>query len=221
MLLGGDIREIIALTFVVTLANSAASAIPYWRRGLVDIRVAIAITLAAMVGVLAGYQIGGHLSPRLLECIMLVALTYAGWKLVSAQARVSEGADSPCRASWWQLLLFGLLAGIVMGIMGGGGGVFIAIVLMVVFTMSAKTAVGTSIVIMGGAAIPGLLLHAQAGNMRWDLVLTMIPVSMLAAFFTARWGRGLPNQHIKRMLGGLLLLMVSVLFLKQCLAWLA
>ena len=216
MLLGVDIREIIALTFPVTLANSVSSAIPYYRRGLIDGRVAITVSAGAFAGVLAGYYMGERIPPAALKFVMLAALSFAGWKLASSsrQTRPETAADTG-QASSGLLFAGGVLAGGVMGIMGGGGGMFIAIVLMFAFAMPAKSAVATSIVVMATAAAPGFALHSMDGRMRWDLVAFILPVSTVAAFASARWGRDLPDQRIKRLLGWLLLVIVVVLLLKS------
>lgn len=222
LLLGVDIREIIALTFVATLANGAASAIPYWRRGYGVARVLATVGIAACAGVIPGFFISSTVPKESLQWVMIVALFLAGVKLLvtrsapTSGATVDEGGASgdTVHAKWIGEVLFGLAAGLVMGIMGGGGGVFIATVLILAFKMQAKEAIATSIGIMTLSAWPGLLLHAYSGNIPWKMAAVLIPVSMATAFAAARIGRQLPDVVIKRGLGAYLVIMMVVLMVR-------
>ena len=221
-----DIREIIALTFVVTLANGLASAIPYWRRQLVVRGVAIGVGVMCCIGVVAGFAVANRVSADSLKYIMLVALFAAGAKLVrESKKNVADdtvGSDLAPSIDRQQysiigLGLFGILAGIAMGIMGGGGGMFIGLVLIFAFKFSAKLAIGTSIVIMTIASLPGLALHAWAGTVPWGPATVVVPVSMVSSFIAARLGRKIPESVVRPMLGFYLIVMVILLAGKD--AW--
>ena len=157
---------------------------------------------------------GRSLSRGTLESLMIVALLFAGLKLLTSKSPGKRRGASP-RQPWPWLAGFGLLSGIVMGVMGGGGGVFIAIVLMLAFSIPAKDAVGTSIVVMASAAVPGLLLHIQAESLPWNLAAVILPISIVAAFGCARIGRNVPDRRFRQGLGGLLLTMVAVLTIRR------
>lgn len=61
----------------------------------------------------------------------------------------------------------GLLIGLSLGSLGGGGSILAVPALVYGVGLSAKSATGTSLVVVGLAAFVGLLGHARAGHVRW------------------------------------------------------
>lgn len=215
LLAGLDIREIIALTFVVTLANGISSAIPYARRGLVDRRLVITVGLAATVGVYPGYVISDWVSESLLKWTILSGLFLAGIKLLwKPQASPDQSQDKVAYSVGKEISL-GFLFGLVMGMLGGGGGIFIAVALIFVVHLPAKSAIGTSIAIMALAAIPGCLLHGFKGNIPWSIAAIVIPISFAVAFVSARFGRKIPEAFVKRGLGVYLVTIFFIMLIKE------
>jgi len=201
LLAGVDIREIIALTFVVTFANGIASSIPYYRRGLVDRRLVGTVGLSAAAAVYPGFWLS-HLVPEsILKWVILTGLLVAGLKLLWKPSSQQQADDQATQYSLPKEIAVGLAFGIVMGILGGGGGIFIAVVLILFFKTNAKPAIGTSIVIMALAAFPGCLLHASQQTINWQVAAVVIPVSFVIAFLAARVGRKIPEAYVKRGLG--------------------
>ncbi len=210
LLAGVDIREIIALTFVVTFANGISSSIPYGRKGLIDWRLALSIGLSASVSVYPGFLASESVSDSLLKWIILTGLLLAGLKLLAKPGVAQSETESEVKHSLWKEILAGIVFGLVIGMLGGGGGVFIAVVLLVLFKTSAKSAIGTSIVIMTLAAVPGCFLHGWDNNINWAIAGIVIPVSISIAFLAARAGRKIPEAWVKRGLG---VYLVSIFFI--------
>ena len=214
LLAGVDIREIIALTFVVTLANGIASSIPYYRRGLVDRRLVSTVGLAAAAAVYPGFWLSHFVPESILKWVILTGLFVAGLKLLWKPATQPQAGEQATQYSVLKEIAAGLAFGIVMGILGGGGGIFIAVVLILFFKTNAKPAIGTSIVIMALAAIPGCLLHASQANINWSIAGVVIPVSFVVAFLAARVGRKIPEAYVKRGVGLYLIAIFLIMLVK-------
>ena len=217
LLAGVDIREIIALTFVVTLANGIASSIPYYRGGLVDHRLVSTVGLSAAVAVYPGFWMSHFVPDSILKWGILAGLLVAGLKLLwkpATQKQEKQTSDQATQYSLPQEIAAGLAFGIAMGISGGGGGIFIAVVLILFFKKNAKPAIGTSIVIMALSAIPGCLLHASQANINWSIAAVVIPVSFVVAFLAARIGRKIPEAYVKRGVGLYLVAIFLIMLVK-------
>jgi uncharacterized membrane protein YfcA len=212
LLAGVEIRQVIGLTFAITLANAAISLGPYWKHGHVDRRSGALVGLPAIGAVLVGHVFshrveGGTLTGLMVVCLLLIGVKF----LVSPRGREPVDSEATRRPSAGVLVLMGCVIGFVMGVMGGGGGVFIGAAFILLFKMDARSAIGTSILIMGLAAIPGVFSHWFSGTI--DIYYaTAILVSSLPAAFAASWfANRIPPAVVKRLLGTYLVIVAMVL----------
>ena len=102
LLLGVEIRDIIGLTFVVTLVNSAVALGPYWRHGRVDLRTALWVAIPAMLAVVAGHFVARRVTSGALTNGITAALFCVGWRFLLAPAEPPHAAPSaPARPPAW------------------------------------------------------------------------------------------------------------------------
>jgi len=212
LLTGIEIRYVIGLTFVITLVNAAISLGAYWKHGHVDARSGMLVAVPAIGAVLLGHVFSRSVESRSLTGVMVVCLFLVGAKfLVSPgdKGRADTAMVGRRHVAW--LVLMGCVAGFIMGVMGGGGAVFIGAALILLFKMEAKTAIGTSILIMGLAAIPGVVSHWLSGTIEVSLAAAIlassIPAALVASWFTNR----IPTQLVKRLLGVYLVVISTLL----------
>ncbi|MEK6233363.1 MAG: sulfite exporter TauE/SafE family protein, partial [Planctomycetales bacterium] len=177
---GIEIRQVIGLTFAVTLGNAAVSIGAYWKHGHVDARVGLLTAAAAMATVMLGHAVSHSVKSDALTGVMIACLFLVGVKFLIPSRdqeqsnieppnidspKVESSTVEPAARPWAAgLILMGCGAGFVMGIMGGGGAVFLGAAFILLFKMEAKTAIGTSILTMGLAAIPGVAFHWFSGT---------------------------------------------------------
>ena len=155
LLAGIEIRQVIGLTFVITLVNSMIALGSYWRHGNVDAWSGLLVAVPAIGTVAVGNQVAHSVAPQWLTAVMVACLFVVGVRFVlSPGDRAQTDAKSVVRPHPIWLVLMGCVVGFTMGIMGGGGAVFIAIAFMVLFKMETKTAIGTSILVMGWRRFP-------------------------------------------------------------------
>ncbi|MDP6445615.1 MAG: TSUP family transporter, partial [Pirellulaceae bacterium] len=132
--------------------------------------------------------------------------------IVSPYDKNCDDDDPSTRPNAGMLLLMGGLAGFAMGVMGGGGAVFIGAAFILLFKMKAKTAIGTSILVMGVAAIPGVLSHWLSGTIAVPYAVAILVSSAPAAFAASLFANRVPTPVVKRLLG-VYLVVISVLLL--------
>lgn len=211
MLAEVDIFHVIGLTFVVTLVNASVSVWQYWKHGNVDHRVAWFVAFPAVLAVLLGHLLAGQFWPGVLSGVMVVFLFVAGVRFLISSDDDADGHITCVPPPAWLLIVLGSILGLIMGIMGGGGAVFIGVVLIILFRMPAKTTIGTSVLIMGVAALPGVTAHALSHTMRWGYALAIIVPSMPAAWIASRAANRVRAVTIKRCLGVYLVIISVVL----------
>ena len=181
LLAGMDVRDIIGLTFAVTLVNATMAIGPYLRNGFWDPRVTWAVGLPAFSAVLLGNGLGRSASPDLLTGIIAAALFGAGIRFLRHKATPAGDELPPRRVPIAILMITGFVIGAIMGVMGGGGSIFISILLIFGFRLPIRKAFGSSIIIMGLAAIPGIILNFKQGTLDPEVAALLILPGAIAS----------------------------------------
>lgn len=100
---------------------------------------------------------------------------------------------------------FGILIGLLLGLVGGGGSILTVPILVYVLGLTPHEATATSLVIVGVTALAGVAPHLQAGRVQWRTVLLFGSAGVLGTF-----GGAWANQRVS---GPLMLLLFGVLML--------
>lgn len=122
----------------------------------------------------------------------------------------------------------GLFVGVLVGLTGVGGGSLMTPLLTLLFGFSPATAVGTDLAFASITKGFGTLAHRAHGHVRWDIVRRLSLGSLPAAAITIGVLKGAGELdgavlHAIRVTIGVsvLLTVLSLLFRRQLLAWLA
>jgi len=103
--------------------------------------------------------------------------------------------------------LIGLAGGVLSGLFGIGGGLVIVPALILLFGMTPKQAVGTSLAaLLLPVGILGAIEYWQAGYIDVRLAVLVALGILIGAFIGARVAIGLPSELIQRAFGVLLVL---------------
>ena len=111
--------------------------------------------------------------------------------------------------NYWIAGLIGLVSGVASGLFGVGGG--IVMVPAMVFLLSPpirdiKQAVGTSLVVIIPTALIGSFKHFTQGNVDWRTALALAPLAILGGYCGAWLTTQIAADNLKRVFGGLLVL---------------
>ncbi len=107
----------------------------------------------------------------------------------------------------WAYILLGMVAGIISGLVGIGGGIIIVPALVLVFGMSQLEAQGTTLALL--VAPVGLLAawtYYSQGLVDLKVAALIIVGFVVGGFFGGRIAVGLSNEVLQKVFGGLLLL---------------
>lgn len=114
----------------------------------------------------------------------------------------------------WILLLGGLIAGLLSGLLGIGGG-SIMVPLLVSQGFSPVTAVGTSTLAIALIAISGTVQNARMGYFDWQKVLSLGVPSILTAQLGAYLANRLPAANLLFAFGVMLLINIYLMYLRR------
>ena len=89
---------------------------------------------------------------------------------------------------YWLGLALSLLIGISLGFFGGGGSILTVPLLVYVFELDPKTAIASSLLIVGAASVSGAVHHFRAGNVNVRTGLLFGAAGMIGAYGGGRVG---------------------------------
>lgn len=115
--------------------------------------------------------------------------------------------DGDERHEPWKLVTIGLLAGVLSGLLGIGGGLFMVPAFSGWLRMPLKQTIATSLACVAIIAVPGMVTHAVQGHIDWALA---IPLA-IGVVPGARIGAGITIGTSERRLRALVALALGVL----------
>jgi uncharacterized membrane protein YfcA len=118
-----------------------------------------------------------------------------------------------------QIAGIGLLAGILSGLFGVGGGVVMVPLQMLLLGESIKAAVRTSLGAIVAIAVSGLAQHALNGNVLWIPGLCLGLGGITGAQIGTRMLPRLPDRLVNRMFRGLLFALAAYMIIRAIRAW--
>jgi uncharacterized membrane protein YfcA len=98
-----------------------------------------------------------------------------------------------------------LLIGLLLGLLGGGGSILMVPMLVYVMELAPKTAIATSLMVVGVTSLTALLNHARNGRVCWKTGFLFGTAGMSGAYGGGRLAAHLPG-------GILLLLFAAIMF---------
>ena len=103
----------------------------------------------------------------------------------------------------------GLLIGLSLGALGGGGSILAVPVLVYAAGQSPQEATATSLVVVGLAAVIGLVDHHRGGRVQWPIGLVFIATGVAGALLGTRLNAGIDGD-VLLVLFAVLMLVIAV-----------
>lgn len=197
--------------------------VAYYRAKVIDIRASVLIASGLLTSVVVGAWLANTLPVDIMRRLFAVFCLYVSWNFIDpvrsfkrrrggepgAKAEPEE-APQPSSAA---LVGVGLLAGVMAGMFGIGGGNIIVPVLTLALHYPAKRAIATSLgAILFPFGIPGVLYYHRAGNLDLAAAAWIAGGLFIGTVFGALITISLPSRTVK-LLYGVFLVFVAVRFL--------
>ncbi len=203
----------VATPLPVILPTAAVGAFTYHRAGEVDVRAAAWISLTGSAASALGALLTEAVEPRLLLVATAALLAWQSLQILRGRSRVSTVEEQPIPA--WSLALVGVVAGLLSGLLGIGGGLVIVPALAGVLGVPLKRALGTSLVAVVVLVIPGTIVHAALGNIDWWVALFLVLGSLPGARLGATVALGTKERTLRMMVGSFLGVVAVVYAVQQ------
>jgi uncharacterized membrane protein YfcA len=215
-LLDQDVGAATTASLLVVTAGALAGGLAHHRAGRVCWRHAVAFSLAAVPGIIAGTAAGDALSDGLVLSIFAVVMLGAAaatWRRASEDEPAGDGCSAdvpdvcpPLRGP--RDIAAGFGVGVLTGLLGVGGGFLIVPTLAIALAFTMRSAVGTSLAIITATSAIGLVTHLVAGRtLEVDVTAGMTAGAVLGAIAGAALAGRVPQRELGR---GFAVLVVAV-----------
>lgn len=225
ILLGLGLKEATGTSLAALLMPVGIFAcMAYWRAGLLKIRTAIPVALGLIFGAVVGANIALGLPTQTLQQLYGLFLLWTGWRFAEPRklytayragllGKSAAPAQAEANENLWVLLALGLVAGVMSGMFGIGGGAVIVPALVAFLKFDQKVAVGTSLAaLLLPVSAGAVIAYYQAGLLDLGVALPVAVGLIFGAFGGAKIAIGLPSATVKR-LYGFFLIIISLRFL--------
>jgi len=224
-LLGVEPKEAIAMSLGIVAITASITAVNHWRRGNVDMDVAVTFGLFGVAGTYAGAKLG-VITPVVVQLTVFAVVMYAAaYRMLKPQPTEfnAVGADVVRGIPIWgrdssaflQTALLGLAVGALTGFVGVGGGFLIIPALVLLSRIPMKRAVGTSLVIVAFNCFTGFAGYAGAVTINYPLMALFTAVAIVGSFFGAMLTHRISAETLKRGFAVFLILVASYILLKN------
>ena len=236
-------QVIIATSLLSILATSSTAAAHYIKLGFTNIRLAMFLEVATIIGAVSCAFLAVRLTSAVLNVLFACLLVYAGYNMArrrhgavksypdteSTEDDTSEGevllAGSFWDASMGKIVHYrgeklsggmgaGFLAGALSGLLGIGGGIVQVPAMNLLMRLPIKVVIGTSSFIMGITALGGALVYCLHG---YVYPIVAAPV-VIGAFLGSRVGSRITPRvrgvTLERMFAALMIIAAAVMILR-------
>jgi uncharacterized membrane protein YfcA len=154
--------------------NALLNLLGHWRRGHVKWPCAATFAAAGVLGTVAGSQLGKSLDGQKLLFLFAFVMATVGLAMLKPRATAGDPAVHINPAIAARLLCIGLLAGLVSGFFGIGGGFLIVPGLMFASGMPIINAIGSSLFAVSVFGFTTAVSYALSGLVDWSLALELV-----------------------------------------------
>jgi len=200
-----DLMASTALVLNIVVAGVAFFA--YWQAGHFAPQLLLPLLLTSVPAAFLGGYI--EVQEAVYRTLLYLALGYVGVRMIAFND-LRPRMDGAARRIWPWMLASGVAIGLISGLLGLGGGIFLSPLIILAGWGTPKQAAATSAGFIVANSISGVLGRVVGGNFVFGLFgMALLPVGLIGGMAGSRLGaRHLSGTTLRRVLGVLLLLVV-------------
>ncbi len=215
LLLGQGAIIAIGTPLPIIITTALLASYNYFKNNLVDIRTGLLIGLAGAPASILGALITQFINASILLFIAAILIILISLRYLFPGKQKKQRADASTNI--YLIILSGLVAGFISGLLGVGGGFIIIPILTFIFGQNIKTAFGTSLLAITIIAIPGSIVHFILGNVNLAIVAFVVLGIIPGAYLGSRIAIALPARTLNILFGLLLIFAGAYLAINELL----
>ncbi|MFN3678504.1 sulfite exporter TauE/SafE family protein [Thermosynechococcus sp.] len=232
--MGIETKVAIPMTLVIVGSVSLLAVLPQWRRGYVNLRLALIFGSATMLGAYLGARLAAL--PWITDTVQLllfaVAMMVAAILMIQRQQRPPVPELTPaetslesqvytlpvCKYCWLWLPTEGLGVGILTGLVGVGGGFAIVPALVLLGKIPMRQAIGTSLLIITANSVAAVWGYLGTVSLDPRLTLTLTLAAASGSLVGSYLSHRVSAKRLQQGFGYFLIGIAAFVILKTLLA---
>jgi len=194
VILGFPKTEAASASLFLNLIAAGSAAYTYSRKKMVDFSLSIPLIVSSSLSAPAGSYLNVRIDLKPFLMIMAVVLALAGIRMLLSPAAETETAG----LEPWKKIFAGIGIGVCIGLMGGmlgiGGGVFVVPLPIYILKTPTKIAAASSTFIVCFSSFTGFLGYASMEKINWWFILP----AAVASFAGGQAGSRIMSTRLKR-----------------------
>lgn len=212
LFLGLDQRTAVTTSLVAIIPISVLGAMGYAAGGAVAWGSGVVIGLGSILGGQLGVRLLPHIPVPALQGLFAALLLYSAYELIKPDAVVTAAGTGPL----WLLVVVGVVAGLLAGLLGIGGGIVIIPGLVLLAGVDLTTARGTSLLVVLITAATASITTVRAGQANVRVGVWAGLAGAPAALVAAVVSQSIPQRQAAWLFAGLMVVAAVQLLRK---AW--
>jgi len=224
-LLNVEAKSAIAMSMGIVAVTATFSGWDNWRRGNVNLKVAVMFGLFGVIGTYGGARLGVYTPVQIQLTLFALVMYAAAYKMLqrkkqpAGQLATAGGPPLPeekvISAHMGHIAAHGIGVGVLTGLVGVGGGFLIVPALVLLSGIPMKIAIGTSLVIVAAKSYSGFAGYVGAVPVDWTTMALFTTVTVAGSFIGTRIAHRFSQETLKRSFGIFLVFVASYILLKS------
>ena len=208
-------KSAVAMGLGIIAISASVAAFDYWRRGVIDLRVAALFGAFGVMGTYIGARIGAILPASAHLLLFAVVMYYAASRILIRKDTVVTA--HPHAQHWLYIGAYSIGIGTFAGLVGVGGGFLIVPALIILWGLPIQRAVGTSLVAVAVNSYAGFAGYAGTVAVSYPIMGVFAATAVAGTFAGSALHSRLSVETIRKGLG-LFLVIIATYILWQRLA---
>ena len=208
LFLGFDGYTAIGVSLGIDVIASLVAAITFYQHNNLRVKPGLVMAFFAIIGAFIGSYFSSFFPSAFIIKVTGIAIFFTGlrlcYKSIPEEAKELKEVLHPGFSKNTKLILYiiaGLVIGLIGGIFGAGGGLSILLVLMFVSKYRTHTAVGTSVFVMTFLALSGAVGHYIYGSFLIYAVVVGSIGAVVGSFLAAVYANRVSEKTLNRIAG--------------------
>lgn len=201
-------------SLATTIPTTAVGTFSHWKAGNVNWRFGLTMMIGGVVGSIIGSLCSGFLPEILYNkvtgAILLLLAVQMLVSYIKKKGNIREADQTHKKSNTVKAVCFGLLGGIMSGLVGLSGGGPIIAGLMILGCQALET-VGTSVLVLFGIAVTGFATHLGIGSIDCKLVGLLTIGTVCGAFVGPVLLKRIDKKKLEKILQPVLFIMIVVM----------
>lgn len=176
-------QEMKPIALILNIAVSAFAFVAFWKAGHFRSPLFWPLVTTSIPAAFCGGMLS--ISEAIFKIILALALLFGAWRLLF---RTQKNPSHPRQAKTSLCVLLGIGIGLLSGLIGIGGGIFLTPLLIFFGWASAKHAAALSAAFICVNSIAGLAGFAIKGSSLPIMTWFLLPAVIVGAWLGSRWG---------------------------------